>query len=668
MADRQDFATAVGALIKGRSPVGHTHDDRYYTESEVNVRGTVPIGANLNDYRTPDHSGRWLLAQSRLAGYVNLPEGIAYEAVLEVESASVNIAVQRVTGRYQEFTFSRTYQSASQEAVFTRWKPLDYSRGRLPANADLNAWREPHHVGLWELDSTRMSGYLNLPPGVTAGGTFEVLAPSGSSVVQRVTERGQSVTVQRVIVSPTTGSFTAWSPMSAPDLSGYVTDQELQDALADIDTGGGTGEILVRGDYTGATDMTATVQAAIDSASVAGVGVRLGYGTLRLEAALIPVTGTQIRGMGIGKTILRPQGTANAIERHAEISDPSIDDVVFEDFEVDGTDQVMPSGGYTATMTKGIFIEKMRRITMRNLHIHDTGATGLGIDHVTGVIENVWAVRCGRLNDGTGPGGSGIGIGTGWLDEHYEPLTISNCHTEGCGRFGIFVESQTGGIYPSGITITGCTARGNKDGIGDAGTRGTIITGCHVYGNTRSGIAVDNGTFSAARPGIGTQIVHNDVTGNGVGVMLYGALDGALDQTLVSGNNIQDNTGNGVELLVNPRTISDLARYVKVADNDIHGNGKNGVALTRLTGTVTLNPLDGLWITRNRLWNNGGAAPDNCGIRIAVDTRNLLIDQNICWDDQATPTQTRAIAMGAAHTGFIERDNLWRTGTVTLAT
>lgn len=38
MADREDFATEVGQLIKGRSPVGHNHDGRYYTETEMDSK------------------------------------------------------------------------------------------------------------------------------------------------------------------------------------------------------------------------------------------------------------------------------------------------------------------------------------------------------------------------------------------------------------------------------------------------------------------------------------------------------------------------------------------------------------------------------------------------------------------------------------------------------
>lgn len=406
-----------------------------------------------------------------------------------------------------------------------------------------------------------------------------------------------------------------------------------------------SGEVYADVDYTGATDVSSQINALISEAGSRGAAVKLGVGTLRLDNPIRPVSGTHLVGSGIGKTILKPYG-----ESHAIYGPGPMDDVKFADFEIDGINQTMPAAGYTPIKGKGAFIEYMRRLTVENLYIHDTAATGLGIDFITGTIRNVWAVRCGRLNNGRGAGGSGIGIGVGRLDADWEPLSIIGCHTEGNGRFGIFLETQDTGILPGGITITACTSIGNKDGIGECGTTGAIISHNHVRNNTRSGIAVDTGTMDQTVPGHYALLSENDISGNDVGIILQArGVDESIVGTRIVGNHIWGNADDGIQGLSTAYSEGTMpvVKDLRVEGNDIHGNGGAGLHFNR---SGSSHPAwSRVLIAGNRFWSNGAAAINgrDCGVRITVNTDRLVLEGNHTWDEGTT--QPRSIVLSGTH-------------------
>lgn len=93
MADREDFATAVGALIKGRSPVGHNHDDRY----QRGTRGTIPSGADLFTYRGPAYAGAWTISDATDHTLIDLPPGYAGAGFMDLVWSHDWAQVQTVT-------------------------------------------------------------------------------------------------------------------------------------------------------------------------------------------------------------------------------------------------------------------------------------------------------------------------------------------------------------------------------------------------------------------------------------------------------------------------------------------------------------------------------------------------------------------------------------------
>src|SRR5690606_14142763 len=109
-------------------------------------------------------------------------------------------------------------------------------------------------------------------------------------------------------------------------------------------------------------------------------------------------------GDGWGVSVLRPVGQASGFCEQS-----TTHDVVFRDFEIDGSLQGTSDGSYDHT-AKGFYIVPMRNAIFQNLYVHDTSGTGIGVDNLKNCyFINCLVERCGRLNPGTGPGGAGIG-------------------------------------------------------------------------------------------------------------------------------------------------------------------------------------------------------------------------------------------------------------------
>lgn len=167
----------------------------------------------------------------------------------------------------------------------------------------------------------------------------------------------------------------------------------------------------------------------------------------------------------------------------------------FRDFEIDGSGIVSTDGHYCVRI-KGIYMQYLVNCTFTNLYIHDTMATGLGVDYLDkSYITNVTAKNCGTGFDvltGGSLGGAGIGIGTGAMES--ENLVISNCMADGNGHYGIFLEHQklfesTLNYEAQGVTISNCISKNNRYyGIGVRGGKNVIIDSCQSYGNQKHGI------------------------------------------------------------------------------------------------------------------------------------------------------------------------------------
>ncbi len=380
----------------------------------------------------------------------------------------------------------------------------------------------------------------------------------------------------------------------------------------------------------GVTDDAAAWQAVVNTAGPGSVITWTGRSILK--EAIHWRTGISLHGRGRGKSVLATVDTTgtkyfSAIQwvpyDGASAANP-LTDCTFRDFEIDGS-------GLTGTAynisAKGIFAQWLIRCQFLNLYIHDTIATGLGTDFMPEcVIDGVLAERCGRNHAGDAGGGAGVGIGMGAWEE--ESVTITNCHALDNGNWGIFVEYQeTEAFRGRGARIVNCTATGNRIGIGDRGTAGTIISGNVVHHNeldginvsfgARDGIVSTNLTYQNARDGIG---FNNDVR----------------NPYTVTKNRAFDNALRGINVANTNLPFSGLT----VTDNEVYRNGLHGIAIASSSGGSYTNPN----ISRNRVYDNGQTSISR-GVLFDCTATGFTIDQNDIYDTQTTKTQTVGIKL-----------------------
>ena len=395
------------------------------------------------------------------------------------------------------------------------------------------------------------------------------------------------------------------------------------------------------------TDNSAALQASIKALSTAGGGtLQLPAGRYLLATPLVPASAVALVGEGSGLSILMPQGRAGAFFGTFSATAP-LADVRFENLEIDGSCQSLDSGPYTSGI-KGIYANYIVRGVFRNLYIHDTGATGLGVDYLAqSTIAQVTAVNCGRLNDGTQHGGAGIGIGTGGFPSadglSREPLTIAHCTAIRNKRFGIFVERQSA-VASIGTRIISCYAENNGIGIVDAGNAGLVVDGCVMVGNVGAGFSVSGGSVNVAL-GYDGMVSNCVIEQNGMhGIYYDGRILPANGTYTFHNNHIASNTLNGIRIEIG--TNGGPTPNITISDNDIHDNTAIGVQVSNRP------VLTDLVISGNRIYNNGQRTITGAqqGLRLDNSITRLKIAGNQIYDSQTIKKQTYGIEIGAGAT------------------
>jgi hypothetical protein len=311
-------------------------------------------------------------------------------------------------------------------------------------------------------------------------------------------------------------------------------------------------------------------------------------------------SGVSLTGAGEGATrfMLESDGNPMALagftqQQHGASRDNHLADCMFFNFEIDGSRMKLDKYDPHA---KGLDLQFMVRATFRDLYIHDTAATGLGCDHLKdSVLESVYAMNCGRLNDGDQPGGAGIGIGIGGWDG-IERANVTDCIAHGNATNGIFFELQKGmWPPPRGLKILGCHCTGNRFGISDWGADGLIVAECVMLENKESGFDV-SGRGTAGVAGRGGVLSGCVLDGNGKDGV---CLDGTPGPYTVRGNRISNNARNGYRHWQMDGK-EDQPREIALDGNDIFGNGGDGVRFEREVVDACL--------TGNRIRRNRGQA------------------------------------------------------------
>ena len=431
--------------------------------------------------------------------------------------------------------------------------------------------------------------------------------------------------------------------------------------------------------------------------------IYLPQGTYNLHKYVSWRSGVSLIGDGPGKTIIRtiaPVGTEGftAIWGLNQSAASPYMDCDFKGFEVDGSGIL--DTRYTVGI-KAMWLQYMRRCTLRDLYLHDTVASALGIDFLDQcVIDNVTCRNTGRGWDSGNPltntGGAGLGIGTGQMPVEHN--IISNCHIYNPGRYGILLEAQTTleDCPRSEYIVSNCVVQGGRNvGIAITETNGVVLSDCIVSDNAGDGIVLIRETDQVKisnclinnNGGAGIQITAADMSscdttnltitnchlrGNTYGVLYkYNNSGGVFEQIEITDNVFEDQIGEAI-LLVGNGTWSRI--YIdgnKIFDcTAVSGGSKgNGIAIDTTVAVISQmnisrNVITGCagngmrfyvgtaqapsanWVINdNVVYNNGAAAVSNyrVGIKMLGYYAGIQICGNTCFDDQASATQLYGI-------------------------
>lgn len=340
----------------------------------------------------------------------------------------------------------------------------------------------------------------------------------------------------------------------------------------------------------GITNATPSIQAAVNflSAQTFSLGPSVLYfreGVYKLDSPVTPKNNVTIIMAGWGKSRFMPTGTASAFQGFYQTSNP-LTRANFIDVEIDGSNQTY-TGAYVGA--KGMYFQRWQDCQFLRCYIHDTWATGLGIDFSGGGGSWVMDGRyegCGRGSVIGNPGSSGIGIGTGvWQNE---PLIIANNICRNNKNFGIFLERQHDEVHQYVARqniITGNICGGNGWGIGEVGAGGTVIVGNQCQDSVRHGIYLYGGTISGPyegpHTGIESMISENVCTDNLQDGLCY---DGTRNKaTTIKGfytNHNQLNRNGGVGMRYIGKVGQEMVDF-SLRNDEVKGNGAGGIALTQ---------------------------------------------------------------------------------------
>ena len=350
------------------------------------------------------------------------------------------------------------------------------------------------------------------------------------------------------------------------------------------------------------------------------------------------LSNVSIRGAGRGRTVLKC-GRNEDTSLYSLFWNCERDNIKtnmkFEDFTVDMTDMGNKDTPYNHK-GKAFYIQRNTNSVYRDLELIGAPSTALGIDFLNNVIiDNVDCDTCGRLwtpnytnSSGQkieGPGGAGIGIGTGFLP--IENVKVVNCTCRKCGHFGIFFEHQalfgTGTELSKGVIIANNIVTDSRCyGIGIRGGYNYTVSGNQVYNCAKDGIFLNSGE-NGTEPNNGH------------------LLD--LVNINITGNTCSDNKVNGITI-----DGSSKVNGVKINGNLVAGNKKYGIALgdrnvkIRSRNNISVNGntvvdngsdiyVDESFVLFTRLSNNDINNNNYSAGKIKLGSNGLSVNKNVCY-------------------------------------
>lgn len=455
------------------------------------------------------------------------------------------------------------------------------------------------------------------------------------------TMAGQTVALQDAAVSELLATVDSATRSALLTLSAF-----------DVRAFGATGD--------GQTDYGPALLAAMDAADALSTkpAVYLPAGTYVTGNGLRFRNGLTVIGDGPDRTTIKGVGTDKPIfwDPRAGTPESTKDNpwtgMLFKDFAIDGYSMKV-SGDYN-TGAKGFAGYYFKNCVWDNVRVSGTPATGFGADFLQDCIfDHCHAEDCGRLNDGTSPGGAGFGIGTGAYAN--ESHTLIACTAKNCGTFGYFCERQTGStgaLFSSFAKILGGHFENNHiAGICNAGAKRMQITAPTVFGG-QYGIAF----MPRLTDSLGYEV--SIVSAIVVGASSHGfyltypqnTQSGRLAIQIVGG---QYSNNGGAGLCIS--TVAGQALIaIDIADPMVFENGQAGIRLTG-DGTVKKGRV------RAHAFNNAKNVADSgslqAGVALECATSDVMVSDGSYYDTNVGAQQYGIAFSDAAHVNAMVCDN-----------
>ena len=415
----------------------------------------------------------------------------------------------------------------------------------------------------------------------------------------------------------------------------------------------------------GTTDMTAEIQAAVDSITAGDVYYQ--HQTYLISAPIIPESSVNFVGCGTIKL------GANADDDMFDITGADTD-IGFYDLTFDGN-----GANQTRADTVNIInaTTQVKRITIKNCTFKNAGSRAVlfsaGLAHEDIIVTGnrfidyyangvvFWGVIRGVISDNIfdnsaiTPDGNGGAIGVGNISTD---ITVSGNSIDigdsQVATFGI----ETGQAGTTRISITGntinCRDYALNDGISIATTTNSVVSGNSITKAQYIGAIEVAGSSSIS------------VTGNSIlDVDTHGIAINDQNHTIsVTGNVIDSFTKQGISVQKSTGGTTATIYGISIIGNTIT-NGTGASASGYHAIYVNGGPANGLIISNNIIYNH----PNAFGINILADTGDsatgFIISGNIIYN---VSTYWIAFAGGGTHTGHILTGNSVTTGGTALLT
>lgn len=353
------------------------------------------------------------------------------------------------------------------------------------------------------------------------------------------------------------------------------TAQKLFDKIQTLETASTNGGyVYLAGNYgisADSTDNAPALTALIEKVNQAGGGIiELPKGTFVFKSTVKFMSNVQLRGQGIGNTILDMQDGTK--DNYSLFEGDFVYNIAVSDLEVQSP--------RTTKTGKHFFMRYIKDAHFTRIKSVGSRPTALGIDFLNRVtITDNIIIDAGR--GGNIFGHSCIGIGTGYDEWDAEDIVISNNICVGGGMRGIFVEDQ------KRFTLS-------RDGKMKSG-KGQVITG-NVVRKCNRGITVETGryvnvsgnTIYDCNEGLAVHIWADDclftgnlLVNNKVGISVAELEHVTSDNISFVGNSIH---GSATAIKIDTKN---LMNNIAIKDN-IFRNCENGVNLQGNTNRLVL--------------------------------------------------------------------------------